>query len=192
MPTIAFCNLKGGTGKTTSAVYTATALQRAGFAVAVYDCDPQGSATEWAELAEEASTPLPFEVIPANARTLKRLADVGEKWALIDCPPGNSQIIDSAIDIADHVVIPTRPSGIEVDRMWMTIELAKGKSIKVLLTSTIANTKSLDQLREALQAEGMDSFRGTIPQREKIKNSFGELPIDLFGYQAVATELIGE
>ncbi|WP_374064888.1 ParA family protein [Corynebacterium belfantii] len=47
MTIIAISNLKGGTGKTTSAVLLATAFYRAGNSVTVVDLDPQGSATEW-------------------------------------------------------------------------------------------------------------------------------------------------
>lgn len=43
-------NLKGGTGKTTSAVYLALALARCGRTLLI-DADPQQSALRWSELA---------------------------------------------------------------------------------------------------------------------------------------------
>ena len=50
--TIAIVNSKGGTAKTTSTICIATAL--AGMReVVVWDADPQGSATDWADLADE-------------------------------------------------------------------------------------------------------------------------------------------
>ncbi|MBG9328868.1 tetraacyldisaccharide 4'-kinase [Corynebacterium belfantii] len=58
MTVIAISNLKGGTGKTTTAILLATALTRLGYTATVVDLDPQGSATEWAHLAAESGTPL--------------------------------------------------------------------------------------------------------------------------------------
>ena len=43
--TVAFVNLKGGVGKTTSAIGTAEALARLGHTVTVRDADPSGAAT---------------------------------------------------------------------------------------------------------------------------------------------------
>lgn len=119
MPIITFCNLKGGTGKTTSAIYLAAALARKNQPVIVLNGDPQGSATEWAQQAEDAGTPLPFEVMPANARSITQIKTTHTEWIIIDCPPVESGIIDAAIQAADHVIVPTRPSTIEVNRMWV-------------------------------------------------------------------------
>lgn len=191
MPIIALCNLKGGTGKTTSTVFLATALHRQGSPVRVYDADPQGSATEWFQRAEDDGTPLPFDVLPANARTLSRLPQVSsETWTIIDCPPGDTQIIDAAIKAADRIIVPVSPSGVEVERMWTTTELAGQVPVSVLLTSTIANTKSLESLRDALIDEGVPVFTVAIPQREAIKATYGQLPTgDLYGYAAIVNEL---
>lgn len=52
--TVAFVNLKGGVGKTTSAIGTAEALTRLGRTVTVRDADPSGAATLWAHKAESA------------------------------------------------------------------------------------------------------------------------------------------
>lgn len=41
MTTIAICNLKGGTGKTTTAIFLAYALTRTGDTVTVVDADPR-------------------------------------------------------------------------------------------------------------------------------------------------------
>lgn len=189
MTTIAICNLKGGTGKTTTAIYLAYALTRSGYSVTVIDADPQGSATEWAARAEDKGTPFPFTVEPGNARSLARSTTKAE-WTLIDCPPGTAQIIDAAVAVADHVIIPTRPSGIEIDRMWEALDLSAQKNPKILMTSIICGTKSLNSLQDALQAEEVDTYGPAIRQREAIKNSFGyALEDDLYGYEAVAEEL---
>lgn len=189
---ISIASLKGGTGKTTTAILLATAIARQGHSVTVIDTDPQGSATEWAQRAADDGTPLDFTVTVGNARTLTRNAPNSD-FVLIDCPPGNPQIIDAAINAADHVIIPVRPSAIEVDRMWETLDLSDGTPTTVLLTSVILSAKATDALRRSLNEEAVAVFPGGIPQREAIKNYFGQQPgRDLFGYDAVATALTKE
>ena len=57
--TVAFVNLKGGVGKTTSAIGTAEALARLGHTVTVRDADPSGAATLWAHKALSAGRHCP-------------------------------------------------------------------------------------------------------------------------------------
>ena len=66
---VALANAKGGVAKTTSCIYLAAVLARRGIEVAVYDADPQSSASLWAAAAEQAGDPLPFDVcVSANWR----------------------------------------------------------------------------------------------------------------------------
>jgi chromosome partitioning protein len=59
MQVITVSGLKGGSGKTTTAVNVACALASKGRRVLLLDCDPQGSATAWAEPGA-----LPIKVVP--------------------------------------------------------------------------------------------------------------------------------
>ena len=65
---ISVINLKGGSGKTTTAMALATAAARHNRNVSVLDTDPQGDATTWAGDAEDAGETLPFTVDSANNR----------------------------------------------------------------------------------------------------------------------------
>ena len=75
--TVAFVNLKGGVGKTTSAIGTAEALARLGHTVTVRDADPSGAATLWAHKALSAGRPLPFGVEVVNRFTVAAPAEEG-------------------------------------------------------------------------------------------------------------------
>ncbi|MCF4006144.1 ParA family protein [Corynebacterium uropygiale] len=188
--TIALCNLKGGTGKTTTTIYLASALTAQGYSVRVLDLDPQGSATEWAEEAEANDQPLDFEVSPANKRTISK--SYREDFVLIDCPPGGTDVIDTAISVADLVIVPTSPSAIETSRMWNTLAIAHAKTAYVLLTSVRFGTKEAEELLEVLRDERTPRIPTQIPLRQDIKRSWGMKPVAWHGYDDVAEFLTSE
>lgn len=70
---VAVVNIKGGVGKTTTAIALATLAARKGHEVVVLDADEQSSASLWAWNAEQNGKPLPFSVESANIATLRRL-----------------------------------------------------------------------------------------------------------------------
>lgn len=184
---VAVVNTKGGVAKTTTSVLLACAFSAHG-SVEVRDADPQGSATEWAERAEDAGTPLPFEVVIANQCSLGRPARAD--WVVIDTPPGHAQIVDAAIAAADFVIIPSTPTGLDIDRMWATLEVAQRTPHAVLLTRVGTGTNTLAAALALLDEEKVPRFETLIPRREAIAAAFGAVPHDLYGYENVATELM--
>ena len=193
---LSICNLKGGTGKTTSAVALATEASDRGFSATVLDCDPQASATLWANYAEEAGTPLPFAVDSANIGTLLRkagkAAGSAETWAFIDCPP-SGEIISTAAGVADLVVIPT---GTGAGDMIKTVALAqaleaRGVLCAVLVGRAAANTIALRETLAELEERGVGYFDHIIPAREEIRNSYGNpLGAKRHGFDGVFDEIM--
>mgnify|MGYP002754158123 FL=1 len=193
MPMIAITNLKGGTGKTTSSILLAEALYRLGQKVIVFDADPQASASIWAADAQEGAGPLHFDVVPANVQSIKAGVADRDTVVIVDCPPGMPTVIEAAINAADVILIPVSPSGIEVSRMWDTIEVAqaKGKDFGGLLTSVMLNTKTLNEILNALNDEDIPVYKTRIPQRQDIKRLWGtDCAGNLHGYQYLAEEII--
>ena len=188
MPTtIAFINSKGGVGKTTSAVHVAECLAL-NSSVELVDADPQGSATDWAERSVEDGQPLRSSQRVANLRTLAKNSGNSD-YVVVDTPPGNAGIIDAAISAADLIIVPTRPSAIDVARVWETLRTTASKPTAVLLVSVVLNTRSLADARAALIEEGIAVFDTVIPQREAIKGAFGHRPDRFYGYDDVVAEL---
>ena len=188
MPTtLAFVNSKGGVGKTTSAVHVAECLALRS-SVELVDADPQGSATDWAERAAEDGYPLKSSQRVANLKTLSKASGQSE-YVVVDTPPGNAGVIDAAISAADLIIVPTRPSAIDVARVWETLRTTASKPTAVLLVSVVLNTRSLADAKAALVDEGVAVFDTVIPQREAIKSAFGRRPERFYGYDDVVSEL---
>lgn len=109
MKVIAITNRKGGCGKTTISVHLAVEAEQAGAGpVAIIDFDPQGDLSEWWN-KREAQTPL-FAAVQMETleNDLKALAESGVKLVIIDTPPGISNVIESAINVADLVIVPSK------------------------------------------------------------------------------------
>lgn len=187
---ITICNVKGGTGKTTSTIMLAAAARAAGHTARVLDADPQGSASDWAAIADDAGTPLDFDVTAVNARSITRPTGAPVDFEFIDCPPGMPTVITAALDTADAVIVPTCPSGIEVARMWATLDLVSHRPAAVLLTSVQLGTRTLRDTQAALADDDVAVFTNIIPQRQQIKTAWGTNPTwPWHGYDGVLTEL---
>lgn len=189
---ISMINSKGGTGKTTSAIYLACALHRAGHHPIVIDLDPQGSASDWADRATETGQPLPFAVEDSNLRRLDRIITAAGDGAVIilDTPPGDPATIDAAIKAADFAVVPAQASAIEIARVWETIRSIESIPHGVLITSARLGTRNLEEVVDALEARDVGVFRARIPIRERIRDAFGTYPTRDEGYGSVAEEIL--
>lgn len=136
MKTVAIISQKGGVGKTTLATALAVAAEADGKNTAVFDLDPQASASFWRD-TRQAPTPA-VAAVPSSrlAHLLKAARESGCDLAVIDAPPFAKDIAFEAAQHADLILIPTRPAVLDVMAMTKTIDLVKhyGKPAAVVLT----------------------------------------------------------
>jgi chromosome partitioning protein len=125
MKIVAIISQKGGAGKTTLAVYLATAADAAGHTAAVIDLDPQATATSWGDRRVAAAR----EVISGQAVRLpalmKAASENGVDFLVIDTAPNADQTASLAARAADMVLIPCRPSTFDLEAIETTLLLAK-------------------------------------------------------------------
>lgn len=196
---IAVGNLKGGTAKTTSAVFVALGLARQGRTLLV-DADPQQSAFDWSTLAGD-NWPSQLTVIPWATRDLaKRAKEVAADYdhLIIDTGPEDAAILRQALLITEHLLIPVGPSPMELRRLGRTLDLATEVDAlspvypRVLLTRLRAGTRSSTEAREILNEMEVPMLEVGIRRLEMYSLAMGSVPEDLGEYSAVLSELEAE
>lgn len=157
MKTIAIISQKGGAGKTTIAIHLAVAAEAKGLATALFDLDPQASASSW---ADKRGNPSPTVVSAQAARLpglLKQAADQRADFAIIDSAPNADAASLAAARAADLILIPCRPAAFDLNAIGTTLNLAAvaGKPAYVLLNAVPPLGKVGDEARKALHAGGV-------------------------------------
>jgi chromosome partitioning protein len=188
---ISTVNTKGGTGKSTTAIYLAIVYSIRGLRVLVLDLDKQGSATDWADRALENGDPLPFPVHVTNMKRLPKYVGSSDyDVIIIDTPPGDSQVIDAALAVSDFVILPTQATGLDIARVWETLPVIQDRiPYGVLLTSVRLNTTLFRDAKQAFDDNGVSRFNTVIPIRESVRDAFGWTPKKHDGYDDVVKEI---
>jgi chromosome partitioning protein len=160
---IVVTNLKGGVGKTTTAVYLSSVAVARGYdPVLLIDADRQASSAEW---LEERPIDGVTVVEAPSERTLTRAMSRHEGMGIVDTPPGDERLVQSAISSADAVVIPTRAGGVEFARVVVTLEMIPaGTPRGVVIAAARLGTNDLEETIAWWKAERVAVW-GVIPER---------------------------
>ncbi|CAN5724679.1 ParA family partition ATPase [soil metagenome] len=186
-------DLKGGTGKTTSAVYLARGLGESGRTLLI-DMEAYGSALSWSESAPS----LPFVTIQMPVKDLHKRVDnlaQGYDHVVIDTPAIVRPIGRSALMSAQHAIIPISPSLLDIDRLNETLALidevehTNDLTTSILLTRVRRGTKSAKATREALSEMGLHVLTAEIPLLETYAGAAGTNPSDLGEYADALEEI---
>jgi chromosome partitioning protein len=163
---IVVSNVKGGVGKTTTAVYlAAVAAEKGRHPVTLVDADPQGSTAEWYDAVPIDGVEL---VEGPSVRTVTRAMDQEDGIVVVDTSPGEGTIVRAALSRADAVVIPTRAGGVEPNRVVTTLEMTPSNvPAGVVVCSARLGTNDLEATI-AWWAELKVPVWGIIPERVAI------------------------
>jgi chromosome partitioning protein len=157
MKTIAILSQKGGAGKTTVAIHLAIAAEQRGVRTAVFDLDPQASATSW---ADRRKNPIPAVVSAQPSRLsnlLEQAAAQSADLVLIDSAPNADAASLAAARVADLILVPCRPAAFDLDAIGTTLNLATiaGKPSWVLLNAVPPKGRLGEEAAVALQQGGV-------------------------------------
>jgi chromosome partitioning protein len=202
-PTIVVGNVKGGTAKTTTAVQLALHAGGAGNRTLLIDADPGATAMSW---VTRAADDWPHAMVPVLAyhqpdlpRRLPGLAE-GYDLVVIDTPhdpTGGARVgpmLASAIAVADLLLVPSAPSGADLDRLGDLLVAVDAEEARRDLRWVIALTR-VDGRRRGLAewvAAGLN-HRGlpvlpaavAVPERAAVEDAFGS-PVTLVEYEPLA------
>ena len=163
---IVVSNVKGGVGKTTTAVYLAAVAGRRGRGpVVLVDADPQGSTAEWYDADPLDGVEL---VEGPSVRTVGKAMNQEEAIVVVDTPPGEGTVVQAALGRADAVVIPTRAGGVEPNRVMSTLAMTpRNVPAGVVICSARLGTNDLDATVE-WWTELKVPVWGIVPERVSI------------------------
>ena len=125
MTTIAIVSQKGGAGKTTLAIHLAAAAERMGEVALIIDADPQATASQWAAWREEAPPEVIDSAPPRIAAKVEQAKAAGATFIVIDTPPHADSTASKAMEAADLVLIPCRPSAFDLAAIRTTARLVQ-------------------------------------------------------------------
>ena len=214
MHTVALSSIKGGVGKTTTAVNLAWLAAEAGHNTLLWDLDPQGAATytlrvgaripgggrrlvrKRRRLSESTvATAQPgLDLVPADfslryldielaeldkprvqmARMLDRVSERYD-YVFLDCPPGITLTIDTALRATRTVLVPVIPAALPLRSFdQLTAYLRADKQLKkvealAFLSMVDRRKKRHRELSEELPRERSSVLHQTIPSSVHIE-----------------------
>lgn len=129
---IAATQQKGGAGKTTLAAHIAAAAAERKLRVTLFDIDPQGSLTAWADARAQsgAKLDLPVEAVAGHrVRAAAQSAARDVDLVVIDAPPHAETETLQALRAADLALAPLQPSPLDLWASRSVLDAARGVGV---------------------------------------------------------------
>jgi chromosome partitioning protein len=163
--TIALIAQKGGVGKTTIAVNLAVA---AGARTALFDLDQQESAVIWADRRKDYLPHVEFLTERRLGDALRAAEAEGFDLSIIDTPPAAGPQAYTAAQAADLILIPCRPSLIDLDAIRRTAQLVRSAGVPAFVVFNAAPhsaTTLLDDARAIVEGAGLTTAPIVLRER---------------------------
>lgn len=177
MPTIAIISQKGGAGKTTLALHLAAAAEDAGHTALLVDLDPQATASQWAAWREDAPPVVIDSAPPRLASKIEQATAQGVDFIVIDTPPHADSAASAAVEAADLVLIPCRPSAFDLTAVKVTASLVRMRSKPAFVVFTAGSPTAPRMYAEATElvaGYGLDTCPHIVADRAVFRHAVAE------------------
>lgn len=166
---LAFIHQKGGTGKSTLSISTSIWLAKRGRKVLLLDVDTQGTSSTW---GRRFGKKFAVDTISQHARLVsKDVAEYKEDYddIILDLPPTVTPQTEKAIEVADVLIIPVRPS--ESD-FW-----ALDRLIALILVSDRKPPPPYFVVFNQSEQDEVEEFKGKLDSR-RVTHSESVVPLE--------------
>jgi len=167
---ISVCNIKGGVGKTTTAVNLATAAALKGIKTLLVDMDIQKATPLFFETKEITKNTYQTEYEKLTILTSNKLPKTNKyDFVVIDTPAGLNKKNKKVINLSDLVIVPVIPNILALKTYNELIE--KGyKNLKLLLNGVEKKETHKKIVKMILNLPSFQYFKTYIPKSESIEN----------------------
>ncbi|MDO6963017.1 ParA family protein [Rhizobium alvei] len=163
MPVITIANTKGGAGKTTAAALLTLELSKRGYAVTVFDSDPQKWISQWLETAgHHPLINVVSHVTPASLECHIRDMRPND-YFIIDLAGEKNQITATALAYSHHVLIPVQGSGMDAKGAAKILDLIA--QIRQQTGLVIPHSVLLSRVNPMVTTRSMLAIKGLLAQR---------------------------
>lgn len=151
-------NLKGGAGKSTITIHLATAAQIGGIPTAIIDIDPdQQAAAKWGDSRAADQPPVFSAVYSRLPQAIVETERQGAELVFIDTAAFEQKILTAAVQVANLILIPCRPTAQDVQYLTATTEIVAfhQKPAAVVLNQVEARLPETEQARALITKLGL-------------------------------------
>jgi chromosome partitioning protein len=172
MRTICLLAQKGGTGKTTLCLHLAVLATELGRNASIVDIDPQASASAWKRRREPHAPEVHRTDAAELAGALAEAERLGRDLVLIDTAPHSSHESATAAELADLVLIVSRPAILDLEAIGESVKIVKKQQSRSAVVLNACppphrgrETAIVREAREALGVYGLPVAPVSISQR---------------------------
>ena len=183
MVVISFANVKGGAGKTTTALLLGMDLIRQGYSVAILDADPQGWIATWFALSPPnerftVTSGVTTANLPGHLRKLHNMVD----HILVDLSGAGDVLVALAAGLSDLVLVPVQGCALDGRGAARVLELIQyvesnartriNHAVVLNRVSAIVTTNAIRNVMAMLAGRGVPMLQTAIVERSVYRDLF--------------------
>lgn len=177
MKIIAIVSQKGGSGKTTMAIQLVGAANDAEYTSLLIDLDPQATASQWAAWRKDVPPAVIDSAPPRLAAKIEAAREQGAEFVVIDTPPHADAAANAAVQAADLVLIPCRPSAFDIAAIQTTANLVRlhnKPAFVVFCAGSPLAPRLLQEAAEVVVGYGLRCSPFALPDRALFRHAAAE------------------